>query len=221
MELAKNPSPLAAYESHELLELMGMKEDPVAAEQAFNEFYKRFQEDIYRAVFLICSGFTANHHEMSRIILNNTFINAYTYAASFKTDEKSGPEAVQKKITGWLLKIARTEIKHMFSKKVNREEEHEAYKIMLHNAKQPIKKDDYDASITKRAFSQIPKDRDREIFYSYWVNFEESSNGNTKKMRDMYIGLAERFNTTEQNVRQIISRSKKLVAQYLDQHYKK
>jgi hypothetical protein len=221
MELEKPPSPLSAYESHELLELMGMKEDSVTAKLAFNEFYKRFHEDIYRAIVSICSVYTANYYEMSGIIFNNTFFNAYNYAASFKINDKSGKEEIQKTITGWLLKIAKTEIKNLFSKKVNREEEHEAYKIMLSNTKQPIGKDNYDVAIAKRAFSQIPKERDREIFYTYWVYFEGSSNGNAKKMRDVYIGLAERFNTTEQSVRQIISRSKKIVSQYLDQHYKK
>jgi hypothetical protein len=222
MELADQPSPLTEYADDDLLVFMSMyKEDPETAEKAFNEFYKRYKGIVYPVVYKFCAECTKNVDELAKIIFNNAFFNAYQYAGSFSAKGETKQEVIKKRIIGWMVQIVRTEIKNQFSSQYDREKEQEAYAAMSKSAAAPSLRPSPKEIVVTRAFEQIPKDRDREIFYTYWFFYEETPGGNAKRLPDdVYENLARRYNTTRENIRQIISRCKKLVKDYIAQNTK-
>lgn len=215
-------SPLVIYTDYELLELIAMKEDIESSHQAFHEFHLRFKQIIYQAVEMICRTYT-NNHELTNIIFNNTFYNAYSYAHSFSVKDEDDADNIKKRIIGWLIAIAKNELKAQFSRPYKEvQKEQEVYKAILNRAVSGNSLETYNEKIVKEAINQIPKERDREVFFIYWLYYEETPGGQAKKLpEDVSTELCEKYNTTEVNIRQIISRSKKIVIQYLQQHYKK
>jgi hypothetical protein len=222
MELADRSDALAAYTDDELLVLISMKDDPDSAERAFNEFYKRYKGVIYPVAYKFAMQCTKNFHELAQIVFNNTFYNVFCYAGSFSTQGETNPEVVKKRVIGWLVAIVRTEIRNQFSSQYDREEEHAAYMTMKSNAAAPLHKPTPREVIVSQAIEQIRSERDREIFYTYWFHYQETPGGIAKKLPDdVYDNLAKKYSTTEANIRQIISRTKKLVSQYIAQNTKR
>jgi hypothetical protein len=220
MEVVRKPNPLSVYEDHELLELMAMKDDLEVAHSAFNEFYARYQKILYESVFFLCR-YLPNQEKTARLVFNNTFLNAYQYAHSFSIGDETDPEIKRKKIIGWLFAIAKTDLKSQFSSKVDKQQEEKLYAAMLKNAASGTKEETYNEHMVKLAIEQIPKERDREIFNVYWLYYEPTEKGNAKKLPDdVSKGLAAKFNTTDVNIRKIISRCNKIAWDYLLQYHK-
>lgn len=222
MEFANQSDALAAYADEELLVLMGMKDDPDTAERAFNAFYKRYNGIISPVVYKFCMLSTKNFHELAQVVFNNTFYNAYCYAQSFSVQGETNAEVIKKRIIGWLVAIVRTEIKNQFSNQYDRQEEQDAYMTMTTNASGPPHRPTPKEIVVSRAIEQIRNERDREIFYTYWFHYEETPGGIAKKLPDdVYENLAKKYSTTDANVRQIISRTKKIVRELIAQQTKK
>jgi len=216
-------SPLAIYADHELLELMALKDDMDTAHQAFNEFYARFKQDLFDSINSICQTYT-NKNELSGIIFNNTFFKAFNYAYTFAVPDGTAPEGVRLKILGWLATIARNDLKAQFSPKLrpNKHKEEAVYRAMLKNGNSSNNRETYQEKIVQEAIRQIPKERDREIFFIYWLYYEPGEKGQAMKLPDdIYEELCAKYNTTEQNIRQIISRTNRIVKEYLQKHFKK
>jgi DNA-directed RNA polymerase specialized sigma24 family protein len=215
-------SPLADYADNELLELIAMKEDTETSHLAFHEFHSRFKKIIHQAIDMICSTYT-NNKELGSIVFNNTFYNAFLYAHSFSVSDETDKTNIKKRIIGWLIAIAKNELKAQFSqRKEDIQKEQEVYKTILVRAASGNKVETYNEKIVREAIDQIPKERDREVFFIYWLYYEETPGGQAKKLPDdVSAELCEKYNTTDVNIRQIVSRSKKIVIEYLKQHYKK
>jgi hypothetical protein len=216
-------TPLSIYADHELLELMALKDDVDTGHQAFHEFYSRFKQDLFDSINSICRTYT-NKSELSGIVFNNTFFNAFNYAHTFSVPEGTPPEGVRLKILGWLVTIARNVLKAQFSPKLrpDKEKEEAVYRAMLKSGSSSRKAESYQEKIVQEAMRQIPKERDREIFFIYWLYYEQGEKGQAKKLPDdIYDELCVKYNTTEQNIRQIISRTNRIVKDYLQKHFKK
>lgn len=226
MEIDKRPgiSSLKTYADHELLELTAMKEDAETSGLAFNEFHRRFKDILYKALERVCPLYSRmDQKSLIDIVFSNTIINAYDYAGSFKTIGETDPEIIRKKIIGWLLAIAKQELRDQLAGKgePDRQEEEKIYGIMLKNAS-GRKAETYNEQMFQKALEQIPKERDREIFYTYWLYYEKTPKGQAKKLPDdIAAGLAAKYETTPVNIRQIIVRTNKLVFAFMQQNYKK
>lgn len=223
MEPLRKPpvSVLSAFSDTDLIELISLKDDLPSAMEAFSEFYERYKTDIYKAVHKICLTYT-NSYELTGVVFNNTFHNAYTYAHTFHADETDDDITIRKRVFGWLLAIAKNELKAQFDSDRERiAESHE-----LENAASTLDSDQpiqefYGENLVRKAIEQIPKERDREVFYVYWLYYDETETGNTRKLPSAVITeLCEKYSTTDSNLRQIISRSKKIVKEYLVAHFK-
>jgi len=231
-------NPLTGYTDQELLEWMAMKDDDLeTAHAAFREFHARFHKVIGGALFTLCQEY-ANNKQLAKDLFNNTFMNAYKYAGSFSVGMETDPSVIRKLVIGWLLEIARTELRGMFDDKrkktdlrllhpreTDTEVEQEVYQSAMITNARASPKDPIDADRLekiKKAIGLIPKDRDREIFEIYWLHYIPGTGGKAKKLPDKVSQmLADKYNTTKDNVRQIVSRCMKLVKQYLDENIKK
>ncbi|MFT3704775.1 MAG: hypothetical protein QM802_20590 [Agriterribacter sp.] len=216
-------SELANFSDQELIELMALKDDLSTAEHAFNAFYHRFEKIVRNSVGTICINFD-NRHEMIKIIFNNTFFNAYRSAHTFSCDKNMSAADVKNCIIAWLFTIEKNELRGLFKTDTpaDKEGEYAAYGRMLQNASIKAGPENYNEKIFRQALSQIPKERDREIFYTYWLYYSPTTSGQAQKLPpDIAKGLSEKFNTTPANIRQIIVRTKKIVFAFIKENYKK
>ena len=236
MNATSPANPLAAYADYELLELISMRiEDTETANLAFTEFYNRFKDRVAGAIFRICAGYS-NNVQLGLDLLNNTFINAYLYAGSFSIGTETDPIKIGKKIAGWLFAIAKRELTAMYDdsrkkKTILRElypkgsdiqKEQEVYAdAVMNKARASPKKDNYRTEMVTKAIKQIPKERDREIYNMYWLTYTPNPGGKAKKLPDKYAEvLAQKYSTTPENVRKIVSRCNERVKKYLDENLK-
>jgi len=222
MEPEKN-LPLDAYSDQELIELMALKGDPDAAHQAFHAFYRRFEKIVHGSISQICMKYP-NRDEMIKVIFNNTFYNAYKSAHTFTCEEGKATVEVRNHIIAWLFTIEKNELMGLFnaSSAAKKEKEFEVYGAMLKNAAVKHGPETYDEKIFRQALEQIPKERDREIFYLYWLYYTPTESGQAKKLPpEIAEELSVKFNTTRDNIRQIIVRTKRIVFAYIRENYKK
>jgi hypothetical protein len=222
MEIVKElPSSEILQESDEdLLQIISWKDDLDIRNEAFAEFYKRYSTFLYSIVKTICGSFP-NWYEMSNAITSNVFINVYHYSGSFKYIGEKTPFLVRSKIEGWLVGVAKTEMQALLTNKVPQTEEYQAYGKMLSATIVKKSATSYNEEIVGRALSQL-KDRDQDILRTYWLFYEKGSGSQSKNMPSEALDeLAERYNTTKINIRQIISRSNKVVQEFLQKNYKK
>lgn len=214
-------NPLDDYEDHELLELMAMKDDEVTAKQAFNAFYTRYSQFLYNTIQMVVRGYS-KPEDWSKVVFNNTFLSVYRSAHTFTVDDSLKAADIKKRIKGWLVVIAKNELKRQIKEVPDKEKEEEIYAAMLRNVDSGSKRETYDEKMVRQALEQLPKERDRDIFYLYWLYYEPGTKGQAKSIpKEVVAELCEKFNTSDMNLRQIISRSKKIVFEYLKKNYKK
>jgi DNA-directed RNA polymerase specialized sigma24 family protein len=220
MLVATKSNPLDNYADHELLELMAIKDDEDTAKQAFHEFYERYSRFLYTSVGQVVRAYS-KPEDWAKVVFNNTFLNVYRSAHTFKIDGRQDTDSIQKRIKGWLLVIAKNELRSQIKKVSDKEKEEEVYAAMLRNAKSGSKKETYEEKLVRQALEQLPKERDREIFYLYWLYYEPGDKGQGKSFsKEVAAELCRKYNTTDMNLRQIVSRSKKIVFEYLRKTYK-
>jgi len=216
-------SELASFSDQELIELMALKDDLATAQHAFHAFYHRFEKIVRSSVSTICASFD-NRDEMIKIIFNNTFFNAYRSAHTFSFDKNMSTAEVRNCIIAWLFTIEKNELKGLFKTDTpeDKEREYAAYGRMLQSAAVKAGPETYNEKSFRQALNQIPKERDREIFYTYWLYYNPTTSGQAQKLPpDIAKGLSEKFNTTPANIRQIIVRTKKIVFAFMKENYKK
>ncbi len=216
------PSPLINESDEDLLIIISMKEEPESSNLAFAEFHNRYKRFIYGMATSVTLHLP-NSEELRDIVFQNTLINVYRYCDSFSLDGESNPEIIKKRIHGWLVKIAKTELLALLC---NRQSIIDPSEVNM--------KFDFGIEIDADTDTQIPyneyivgealkvlKDRDQHVFMTYWLYYEQGEASQAKNLpQDILNELAEKYETTPENIRQIISRSKKKVNEFLKANYK-
>jgi hypothetical protein len=223
MEVAKESSlnKTLAEKDEDLLIIISWREELDARNEAFTEFHRRYINFIYSVVSNICKRFP-NSYEMSKAISNNVLCNVYDYSGSFNSDGINDPVEIRKRIEGWLISIAKTELKALLTNyKIPIEEEQLAYKGMMEVSAKTENSISFNEKIVAEAFSLLRKERDKHILMTYWMYYEKGKGSQAKNMpEDVLDELAERYETTKLSIRQIISRSNKIVKEHIENNYK-
>jgi len=215
----KEPDMLSAETDEDLLVIMSIKDDTPASHAAFNTFHARYKLFLFELLERVCSSHP-NKKELVNTLFSNVLISIYKYCHTFDAEGETDPAQVRKKISGWLATISRHEYKSQFTNAVEPKKEQLAYQRMIRSGTEKPKYD-FGAAMVAKAFEQIPKERDRDILRTYWVFYEKGEKSQAKNMPDDVLnGMAEQYNTNKANIRQIISRTNKIVQEYLLANYK-
>ncbi|MFL3663014.1 MAG: sigma-70 family RNA polymerase sigma factor [Flavobacteriales bacterium] len=228
MEVIKGSSvsPLKDETDEDILVIISMKDDPDASNQAFTEFHHRFKRFIYGMAIKVTSKLP-NSKELCDAVFQNTLINVNNYAGSFKTYGETDPVAIEKLIHGWLVTIAKNELLGLLkdSTPVIDPEELNQKKYGVednHNFAEEEKDSESPTYIeveVQKALSLL-SERDQHIFLTYWLYYEKGEGEQAKNLPDDVLNeLASKYETSNENIRQIISRAKKKVFPYLEANY--
>ena len=225
MEVLKGDkaSPLMNESDEDLLVIISMKDDIDSSNLGFEEFHRRFKRFIYGMAIKVTSNLP-NSDELRDAVFQNTLINVHKYCDSFSNEGESDPEIVKRKIHGWLAKIAKNELLSLLRGQesiVDPEELNNAVsgedKV---NDEEVSDELSYNEQIVGEALKLL-KDRDQHVFMTYWLYYEMGGGSQAKNLpTEVLEELAAKYETTPENIRQIISRSKKKVFEYLETNYR-
>jgi DNA-directed RNA polymerase specialized sigma24 family protein len=215
-------------EDHDLLVITSMKDEPEMRNMAFTAFCNRYQDFLWDVVLKVCRKHS-NWYELSRAVYSNTIINVFEYAGSFSIDPKSDAKLIRTKIENWLISIANREFKNLASGSkdpIDPSELYDTFKdekaVMKIENFMEEELDDitFSEEIVSKALALLPKERDKHILMVYFQYYEKGK-GDQAKNLDPKVRkeLALKYNTTEVNIRQINSRSKKIVIDFLKSNY--
>lgn len=222
MEIIKGAKtrPFINETDDDLLVIISMKDDPKSSNLAFTEFYHRYSKFMFGMACKVAAKLP-NFVEIRDAVFQNTLISIYKYCSSFDTKGETEPEIVKRKIQGWLVKITKNELLTLL-----RGVEHVKNPEEFNN--EPftnIENEDEDNSISYN--EQIIEDsfkllspKEQHIFKTYWLYYEAGKGSQARNLPpDIMDDLTKQYGTTPENIRQIISRSKKKVFEYLKKNY--
>lgn len=225
MEVVKGAqtSPLKNEADEDLLVIISMKDDNLSSNLAFEEFHRRFKRFIYGMAIKVTATLP-NSDELRDAVFQNTLINVYKYCDSFSTEGELDPEIIQRKIHGWLVKIAKNELLSLLrgQESIVDPDRLNYRDTGVDNVMDEEVPDQlsYNEQIVGEALKLL-KDRDQHVFMTYWLYYEMGEGSQAKNLPSEVIEeLAAKYETTPENIRQIISRSKKKVFEYLETKYK-
>lgn len=222
MEIIKGTKtkPFVNETDEDLLVIISMKDDPESSNLAFSEFHRRFK----KFIFGMASSVTAklqNSVELRDAVFQNTLISVYKYCDSFSVKGETNPEIVSRKIHGWLVKIAKNELLTLF-RGVEHIKDPEVFNKYIRT---DVKEEEdetptYNEQIVEDALKRLSP-KDQHIFMTYWLYYEAGTGAQARNLTpEILDDLTKQYGTTPENIRQIISRSKKKVFEYLRQNYK-
>jgi DNA-directed RNA polymerase specialized sigma24 family protein len=118
MEYNQKPQMLTQTAPEDLFILMAYKdENPEQADLAFLEFFKRYEHFLRWAIHEICFNFELYTSEIEEVLFDNTINQVYKKANKFiKVSEETDPAYKERRIKGWLSKIAENELKQIIRK---------------------------------------------------------------------------------------------------------
>jgi DNA-directed RNA polymerase specialized sigma24 family protein len=212
----------ASETDEDLLILISMKDDINSCHSAYDEFYNRYKKFLYGMIQEVCQNFP-NKQDLISVIYNNVLISVFKYSDTFDKEGEMDPKVVRKKIESWLARIAYNAFKAALSKtKSWRQDEpgREAFLKMIKSSRSRPCPITYNEKIVGQALAQL-KERDRDILRTYYMYYEEGEGGQAKNLPDHILEeLKNTYNTTSENIRTIISRSKKIITEFLKKNHK-
>lgn len=197
-----------------LLSIIALKaKSPVESNSAFNAFYIKYSTDLYNYIEVHCKKHK-NWKQISKEVFCATIDKVYRYCGSFNTEGVSDPIIIEKKIKGWLGRIAKNEYLSLLANNKQEREDQSAYLAEVKIARgvtsgNPVKTSAA-AKILNESLRQLTE-RDREILLA---SYEFRADGK-KLTTQMTANICQRFGVTEISRRQIVSRSKRKVIEYI------
>ncbi|HEY4193936.1 MAG TPA: sigma-70 family RNA polymerase sigma factor [Mucilaginibacter sp.] len=98
--------PFAESADHELLAMLN---DSSVSKQAFEEFYYRFKDFVFKICQKCCSAF-GNSTQLADDIFQNTFLKVLYKGYTFRVRERSTKNNYTAEIKAWLSRIAKNEL---------------------------------------------------------------------------------------------------------------
>ena len=212
--------PLVDESDEDLLVIISIKDDPKASNQAFEEFHRRYKRFIFGMAIKLTSNLP-NSEELRDAIFQNTLINVYKYCDSFSVEGEKDEGKIKKRIHGWLVRIAKNELLGLLrNKQVVIDPSEIGEPFAAEEEEVLFEEPSYDENIVNQSL-KILSERDQHIFMTYWLYYDKGEKSQAKNLPpDILKELSGRYETTPENIRQIISRSKKKVFDFLKLHYK-
>lgn len=205
--------------SEDLLAIIGMKDDPEMvsdAKAAFNEFYGRFRNFVYRVCFNLSKSFE-NNKQVSEDIFQDTFIDVYKNAGRF---DASQFKDVGRGIKAWLSGISRNAFLKYIDKASRFEPEaliiEKYFHELLDEPSDDINFEDLSSielQAIKNALNSLNK-KEREILLIYFQFYDGEKFNVPKKIR---LGLAKAHNIQPDSLRQTKDRALKKIRKYIQE----
>jgi RNA polymerase sigma factor (sigma-70 family) len=199
-----------------LLRRIAQSTDEAARNAAFDAFYRRHQGFLWSVLSAVCHNDTYDD-EVKREVLQNTFYNVFRYAASFTANPEATPEEVTKNVQGWLIKIAKREYQDILKDRVYpAKREKEAFEGM-HRSSRTRTGTSFEKELILEALEQL-NERDCHILRTYFSYYEPGKGSQALNLPDGVLDdLTRLYGIKKENLRQIISRSKKAVKKYIEE----
>ncbi|MGD0582291.1 MAG: sigma-70 family RNA polymerase sigma factor [Bacteroidales bacterium] len=214
-------SDMSNESDEDLLVIVSMKDDPHSSNLAFNEFYRRYKRFIFGMAYKVTEHLP-NSVELRDAIFQNTLINIYKYCDSFSVFGEKDPETIRRMIHGWIVKIEKNELKSLLSDRqyvADNSDESKEKDTTDNNIDEDNEPISYNESIVRESLKLL-NERDQHIFMTYWLFYEQGKGSQAKNLPAPVLdGLASQYETTPENIRQIISRSKKKIFDFLKANY--
>lgn len=225
MEVVKgaHTSPMVNESNEDLLVIISMRDDVISSNLAFEEFHRRFKRFIYGMAIKV-TAHLPNSDELRDAVFQNTLISVYKYSDTFSCQGETNSEIIKTRIHGWLVSIAKRELLALFKGQQIIIETEELTNEMLGRTDRMEEESSTELSYNEKIVEEslkLLKERDQHIFMTYWLYYEKGEGDQAKNLpTEVLEELAAKYETTPENIRQIISRSKKKVFEYLKTNYK-
>jgi RNA polymerase sigma factor (sigma-70 family) len=212
------PATLDEERDGDLLLWMSMQEeDPAVAEEAWRIFYDRHYSYLFRVCVSRFRRFGVQPDEIAELV-QDVFVRAYKKAGTFRPAAANhvGSEADSAQARAWLGTIAFNLLQDQF-----RQRPQLVLVDMDQAANTPVKEEAPKGEPSKRlklireALRLLPE-REREVLLVSYT-FYEPGRQLTIPEED-WQALADRWQTTAVNLRQIRSRAKKKIEDYIAEH---
>jgi RNA polymerase sigma factor (sigma-70 family) len=194
---------------YDLLEMMSWKDsDPADAKGAWGAFYQCHAKYLYNILLRAIKGLA--REETAAEILQETFIRVFEKgAASFKATKESNPDKIRGHVRVWLGKIAKNLMNDTFQGK-NLDEIH--FTLEEWQEQPGAERPNY--SPRNEALYELLEteltDRESSILRVYYMYYDPREP--LKKLpRNVLQNIADQFDLTPENIRQIKSRAIKKI----------
>ncbi len=198
----------------ELLMLVAQRHD--GWENAFRVFYERHCEYL----FYICNRKYC--HELGadavQDLVQETFIRVLEKAHTFRADDALSPDASLRRTRGWLQRIAANLLRdsHRHNTSIPTEPLTDAYiahTSMLAESNSQDSQDSRQMKLIKDALNSLTE-REQDIMRTAYQWYEPGKNLPAHVIEE----LTQRYNTTPENIRQILSRARKKVREFIERN---
>lgn len=200
----------------ELLQIVAGEPDNPRADAAFRVFYNRHID----YVFFICKSKYGKQLCDAEIVdlVQETFVRVYEKAATFREDATLQEREQRKRTHLWLQRI----MEHILIDRYRRHQSvptqplSEQMEDIPSNEEEGETVESDEMRLIKQALEMLPE-RDREVLRTVFLWYEP----NKKLPSHVIADLVERYQTTPENIRKIVSRAKKRIREFIEQHKKK
>lgn len=200
------------HDDEELLEYMVLRnEDPALSMEAYGEFYKRHVNYLYNVCLRKHFDYIGEEKVMD--LVQNTFKQAFEKAKTYKPIKDKGTDRMQ--VRAWLGKIA----ENIYIDAIRNENKIRYVRLsdeQWENQPEITKTQPLSPSqeLLLKTIEDCLSERELEVL-RLTADFYKPESKNQYTQRGEIEGLAKRFQTTSENIRQIRSRARKKVEKCL------
>ncbi len=179
-------------------------------EHAFRVFYERH----CGYLFYICNRKYCHELDAHAVenLVQNTFIRAFEKAHTFRADDTLSPDDSLKRTRGWLRRIAANLLRDSYrhNTSIPTEPLTDAHISMLAENHPQDSEDSEKMKLIKDALNTLTE-REQDIIRTVYQWYEPGKNLPAHVIEE----LTQRYNTTPENIRQILSRARKKVREFI------
>lgn len=199
----------------DLLGFMGMKEaEPNAARDAFAEFYFRHVRWLYAAV---CKRRVANligGEEGAKDVTQETFRRSYLGAHTFDSGGSADPDTVRRRIRAWLGGIANNVIRDSLRSPDGMSHAVPISELLNEPIASPQTMTSPKVTLVRDALETLGE-REKDVVLEAAYHFKLGER-HQRLSNETSAALAERWNTTPENIRAIRSRAFKKIKEAIE-----
>ncbi len=182
-------------------------------ENAFRVFYERHREYL----FYICNREYCNQIGADAVqdLVQKTFIRAFEKAHTFRADDTLSPDDSLKRTRGWLRRIAANLLRDSYrhNTSIPTEPLTDAHISMLAENHSQDSEDSEKMKLIKDALNTLTE-REQDILRTAYQWYEPNKNLPAHVIEE----LTQRYNTTPENIRKILSRARKKVREFIERN---
>lgn len=197
-----------------LLNISYKDEDEILGNNSFVKIYNEYSQYLTNVISYNLKGMGVFDEELSRVVLNNTFLTIYEKPLKFSVPEGAENDKCFK---GWISRIARNELLSQIKLVAGRDKRFSDLDIQ----DDEVEFEEVEIDLYESANSKLLKDalntlteRDREILLALYNYYEKDKKTPSEVLDELCI----LYSTTKPNIRQIKVRSEKKIVDYMTKY---